>query len=136
MSGRRLLRVAWLALALFGTVCAGAAAQNDSAAVRGRITDAAGSPLLDFPVLVLDSGGRAVTLRTGRDGRFQTIGLSAGAVTVQLNAQGYAQVGVRCRVPAGLTAYFELSAARTAHGPLPAPRCRIEPPTSDLYIIE
>ncbi len=114
----------------------GGFAQSDAGIVRGRVMDTRGVPVADFPVRVIDAGGRDIPLLTGRDGRFETIGLEPGAVTVGLDAQGYAQIAVRCRLPAGQTAFIELFASRrTEKSALPA-RCRIEPPTSDLYIVD
>ncbi len=113
-----------------------AARTSDSTAVRGLVTDSTGAPLADFPVLVIDGAGRAVALRSGRDGRFATIGLSFGALTVQLDAQGYAPSSVRCRVPAGETADVELFGSRGERASLPVARCRIEQPTTDLYVID
>jgi len=136
-----------IARALFGAVLLAwgsavmtappALAQGDGAtAVRGRVLDASGAPLADFPLLVSDAGGRSVQLRTSRDGRFQTIGLSAGVVAVTADGQGYAQLTVRCRIPWGQTAFIELLGTRKQRPSQVAGHCRIEPPTSDLYIIE
>jgi len=133
---RHPLRTAGFAVAVLALANASAVAQSDGASVRGRVADAAGLPLIDFPVLVVDVAGRAVALRTGRDGRFATIGLAPGSVTVRLDAQGYAQLAVRCRVPAGQTASVELFASRTPGASLPAANCRLDPPTSDVYIID
>ncbi len=128
------LRVAACALAvLYG---GNAVAQTDDARVRGRVADAAGTAIADFPVLVIDGNGRAVQLRTGRDGRFSTIGLAIGAITVRLDAREYAELGVRCRVRSGQTAFVELFAARTPATPPPRARCSIDPSTSDVYIID
>ena len=109
---------------------------SDSTSVRGRVTDLSGAPLADFPVLVIDSEGRAVELRSGRDGRFVTIGLSFGPLTVELDAQDFAPASVRCRVPIGETAVVDLVGSRNRRASLPLARCRVEPPTTDLYVID
>ncbi len=130
----RFLQVTACALAVLDA--GSAAAQSDGARIRGRVADQAGTAVADFPVLVIDGSGRAVPLRTGRDGRFGTIGLAAGGITVRLDAQGYGEHGVRCRVRSGQTAFVELFAAETS-ATLPSPaRCSIDPSTSDVYIID
>ncbi|MBC5798595.1 MAG: carboxypeptidase regulatory-like domain-containing protein [Candidatus Eremiobacteraeota bacterium] len=112
-------------------------AQSDgSTAVRGLVLDANGAPLGDFPLVVSDPNGRSVQLRTSRDGRFQTIGLGAGVVAVSADAQGYAPLTVRCRIPSGQTAFVELLGTRALRPAQFAGHCRIEPSTSDLYIID
>ncbi len=124
-------------LVLTSAFCLGLAGQAygaETASVHGRVVDAAKRPVADFPLRVVDNEGRSIELRTGRDGSYAALGLAAGTIAVGLEGAGYERARSICHVGSGMVALANLvvrpGAKQTTE------RCRIEPPTSDLYIIE
>jgi len=112
----------------------GAARAADTARLHGTVVDPHGRGVGGFPLRVRDDAGRDFELRTARNGTFSAVGLAPGKIVVTLEGASYQRSRAVCRLDADASGVLRFLALR-GNGYVTEP-CRIEPPTTDEYIVK
>ncbi len=108
-----------------------------SASVNGHVVDALTKQPLAAKVMIVDTSGHTVHVRTNDEGGFTAVGLEPGKVTVSFAAAGFASQAYTCNVPAHEVARFDFRAdTQVRQGPPMQYHCHLEPATVDRSTLQ
>jgi hypothetical protein len=120
---------------LLVTAALPAVAADGTSRVDGRVLDAQTKAPLVATLTVLDPSGRTVVAKTDRKGRFSSVGVEPGRVTVSFAAAGFASQAMTCTIPPGETGVFDFRAYAGGTTAPTAYHCTVSPSTQDRYTL-